>query len=261
MPLITTLEDGVADSQVVPIRLADTEGWLAIDTGAPFTFLFADSDGPEFVENAGTVEIGIESWQMPAYGDEAIGVEMFQGKPIVGVLGLDFFQDVPTALDYPGGRLVRYLDGQLPADDQVLPTVPLSGSEFDRALIDVVIDGIEITLMLDTGAHDTILVASQGQPDDEIAHVQTADGQIWEVSVGQSILSLPGEQPRAVTVMRAPELDYISPELNELDARGLFGMTSLGWRRIVFDFDNGVLRLGENLHWETHSLERFQYIL
>jgi len=40
VPLVTTLEDGVADSQVVPIRFEDGDAWLALDTGAPFTFLF-----------------------------------------------------------------------------------------------------------------------------------------------------------------------------------------------------------------------------
>jgi len=113
VPLVTTIDDGVADSQVVPIRLGDREAWLALDTGAPFTFLYSDPAGPEYVEHAGTITIGCETWQVPGYRDEAIGVEMFRGRPIVGLLGLDFFLDVPAAIDYPGGRLVRYLDGQL----------------------------------------------------------------------------------------------------------------------------------------------------
>lgn len=244
VPLVTTLEDGVADSQVVPIRLEDGEAWLALDTGAPFTFLFSDPAGQEYVENAGTVEIGCEKWQVPGYRDEAIGVEMFQGKPIVGVLGLDFFLDVPSEIDYPGGRLVRHLDRRLTASDTKLPSVPLRGRENARALIDVVLNEIKLTLMFDTGAHDTMLIGAGGEEDDELAHVQTADGQTWEVRVGKAILSLPGENPRAVPVMRAADFSYIAPELRENRAHGLFGLTSLGWRRVVFDFDAGVLRLG-----------------
>lgn len=241
VPLLTTLEDGVADSQVVPIRIEDGDAWLALDTGAPFTFLFSDPDGRELVENAGTIEIGSEKWQVPGYRDEAIGVEMFQGKPIVGVLGLDFFLDVPSEIDYPGGRLVRHLDRKLTASDRKLPEIPLRGRESARALIDVLLDEIELTLMLDSGAHDTILIGAGGEEDDELAHVQTADGQTWEVHVGKAILSLPEENPRTVPVLRTADFSYIAPEIR---AQGLFGLTSLGWRRVVFDFDAGVLRLG-----------------
>lgn len=244
VPLVTTREDGVADSQVVPIRFEDEDAWLALDTGAPFTFLFSNPDGPEYVEDAGVIEIGGKQWQVPGYRDEAIGVEMFQNKPIVGVLGLDFFTGVPAEIDYPGGRLVRYLDGRLPASDLGLPTMPLRGRESGRALIDVVLDETEMRLLFDTGAHDTILVNVAGDEDDELTQVQTADGRVYRVYVGEAILDLPAEGSRAVPVLRAPDLSYIAPELRETDTQGLFGLTSLGWRRVVLDFDAGVMRLG-----------------
>jgi len=244
VPLVTTLDDEVADSQVVPVRLDGAEVWLALDTGAPFTFLFSDPSGPEFVEHAGTIELGCETWLVPGYRDDAIGVEMFRGTPIVGVLGLDFFLEGPAEIDYPGGRLVRYLDDDTPPGSEGFSAVPLRGREHDRALVDVSIDGIERTLMFDTGAHDTILIDAAGGEDDAIAHVQTADGEIWEVHVGRALIGLPGEEARSVPVLRAPDLEYIAPELRELRAHGLFGLTSLGWRRVVFDFDRGLLRLG-----------------
>ena len=98
--------------------------------------------------------------------------------------------------------------------------------------------------MLDTGAHDTILIGAAGDDDDEPARVQTADGRIWDVRIGSAVLSLPGEDSRSVPVMRAADLPYIAPELREIKAHGLLGLTSLGWRRVVFDFDAGLLRLG-----------------
>ncbi|MFH2002523.1 MAG: hypothetical protein ABIK28_22820 [Planctomycetota bacterium] len=244
VPLVTTFDDGVIDSQVIPVRVADGEAWLALDTGAPFTFLFSDTAGPEYVENAGTVEIGCEKWQVPGYRDEAIGEEMFQGKPIVGVLGLDFFLYVPAEIDYPNNRLVRHLDGKLPADNNKFSRVPLRGRENARALIDVVLDGINMTLMFDTGAHDTILIGAPGGENDELTQVQTADGRKCDVHLGKATLSLPGEEPRTIPVMRALDFPYVAPELREIHAHGLFGLTSLGWRCVVFDFDDGALRLG-----------------
>lgn len=244
VPLVTTLDDGVADSQVIPIRYQNEDAWLALDTGAPFTFLFSDLSGPEYVEDAGAICIGCETWPVAAYRDDAIGVEMFQDKPIVGIMGLDFFLDVPAEIDYPGGRLVRHLDRTLPAGDSELPVLPLRGGADGRALIDVLLDETGFTLMFDTGAHDTILIDSVGRDGDEHGQVQTADGRVWDVSLGDAILSFPGEAAREVPVMRAGDLAYIAPELREIKAHGLFGLTSLGWRRVLFDFDAGVLRLG-----------------
>jgi hypothetical protein len=244
IPLITTRDDGVADSQVVPIRLEGREVWLALDTGAPFTFLFSEEGDPEFVEHAGTIVLGDEEWDVPAYGDDAIGVEEFQGKPIVGVLGLDFFLETPTAIDYPGGELVRYQGGELPAGDAKLPRLPLGGGEHRRALVEVEIDGESLTMMFDTGAHDTFWLGVAGKSEDEISEVQTADGDVWEVSVGSGSLELPGEAPRAIPVMRALEIGYLSEEFEEIGADGLLGLTAIGWRRVVLDFAEGVILFG-----------------
>jgi hypothetical protein len=243
VPLVTTRADGVADSQVVPVRCDGRRAWLALDTGAPFTFLFSDPGGDEYVEDAGEVELGGMRRRLPGYRDDAIGVETFRGRPIVGVLGLDWFADAPAAVDYPGGRIVRYQDGVLPEDER-LPTLPLRGRDDERALVTVMLDGEALTLMLDTGAHDTILIDRVGDARDEVTAVQTADGRVWPVHVGEALLALPGEAPRTIPVLRAGDLAYVAPELRELGADGLLGLTALGWRRIVFDFDAGVVRLG-----------------
>jgi len=140
-------------------------------------------------------------------------------------LGLDFFLDVPAEIDYPGGRLVRHLDHRTPESAKRLPGLPLRGRECARALIDVSLDGAGLVMMLDTGAHDTILIGVSGGEEDEKAQVRTADGRVCEVRVGKAVLSLPEEAPRVVPVMRAPLLPYISPELYRIGARGLFGLT------------------------------------
>jgi len=245
VPLITTRVDGVADSQVIPVRHEGRDAWLALDTGAPFTFLYRDEDAEEdFVEHAGTVWIEGEPWDLPGYGDDAIGVETFDGKPIVGVLGLDFFLEGPSAIDYPGGCLVRYLDGAVPVGDAALPRLPLTGTEHGRALVDVVIDDIEVTLMFDTGAHDTFWLGVRGNDEDEVSIVQTADGAQWEVFVGEGRIALPGEPVRSVPVMHAPSIGYVAAERAELGYDGLLGLTALGWRRIVVHSREGVIILG-----------------
>src|SRR5687767_3050557 len=176
--LHTTREDGVADVQAGPVQIDGVDEWLALDTGAPFTFLFSDPEGPEFLEHAGTIALGCETWDVPGYREDAIGVEMLEGKPILGILGIDFFADVPAELDYPGGKLVRHFDGELP--DFAQATIPLHGLEHDRPLVDVTIDDTPLTLLFDAGAHDTIWLGVEGDADDQPAGVQTADGAVWE---------------------------------------------------------------------------------
>ena len=241
VPLVTTREDGVADSQVVPVRYEDEEAWLALDTGAPFSFLFADPDGPEFVERAGTVEIAGQRWELPGYGDDGIGIELFQERPIVGVLGLDFFFDRPSAIDYPAGRLERCISG---SDRRELTILKLKGRAPARALVEVVLDGQIRTMLFDTGAHDSLLLGVTGHAVDQAIEVQTADGVRWPVSEGLGRLELPGEPARTIPLMRAQEIGYISPMLKDLEAQGLLGLTALGWRRIELDFQAGELRLG-----------------
>lgn len=228
------------------MRFEERNAWLALDTGAPFTFLFRSEEAgdEELVEHAGTVWIEGEPWDLPGYGDDAIGVELFDGKPIVGVLGLDFFLEVPSAIDYPGGCLVRYLDGELPESDAALPRLPLSGTEHGRALVEVVIDETEVKLMFDTGAHDTFWLGVRGNDEDDVSIVQTADGAQWEVFVGEGRIALPGELVQSIPVMRAPSLGYVEEERAELGYDGLLGLTALGWRRIIVHSREGVIILG-----------------
>ena len=77
VPLVTTRDDGVADSQVVPVLFEEQDAWLALDTGAPFTFLFRGAGEDELVEHAGTVRIAGEWWDLPGYGDDAINRSIF----------------------------------------------------------------------------------------------------------------------------------------------------------------------------------------
>ena len=78
--LVTTRDDGVADSQVIPIIFEGEEAWLALDTGAPFTFIFRESTDPEFVDDAATIVLVVDlggatrtytDWIVTEYSDDA----------------------------------------------------------------------------------------------------------------------------------------------------------------------------------------------
>ena len=112
-----------------------------------------------------------------------------------------------------------------------------------RARVPVRLDGQELDLLLDTGAHDTLWLGVDGLPGDEEAAVATADGAVAPVHVGTGTIELAGDPPREVRVLRARTVPYLSPWLMEEEgAHGLLGLTSVGFRRVVFDGDR--LRLG-----------------
>jgi len=236
VPLVTTRDDGVADVQLAPVVIDGQPAWLALDTGSPLTFVFHDG----YVEDAAFLEIGCEARSIPGYGDDAIGVEYHDGLPILGILGLDFF-GATGEIDYPGGHLVRHATA--PPGLEALASAPFRIVD-DRGLVDVVIDDVPLRMMFDTGAHDTLWLGVEGEPGDVESEVQMADGSTWTVWYGAGTITIDGDQPRDVPVMRGLENDYIGPELEELGAQGLLGLTALGWRRIAWDATAGRFYLG-----------------
>jgi hypothetical protein len=242
VPLTITIDDGVVDTQIVPIRYGEVDGWLGIDTGSPLTFVFGDPRGPQYVEHAGDIVIGCETLPVPSVTLEAIGVEMFDGKPILGILGVDFFLEHLSELDYPGHRVARYRSG---APSGMNELAPLSFTwEEPRIVVDVSVDRTPLRLVYDTGAHDLIWVGVSGQVGDEEISLGTADGRVFTGYVGSGMVAMGTERPVEVPVIRAPELPYLEDEMAELDTDGLLGMTTMRFRRVVFDFDGERLLLG-----------------
>lgn len=242
VPLTVTFTDeGFVDAQVVPVTFDGVEGWLALDTGAGITFVFGEEGDPEYVEHVGDAQVGCETVPMALLTLEAIGVEMFQGKPILGILGLDFFTARPAEVDYPGGKVVRYVS-EAP-DTRGLVAVP-GDYVGGRIVLDAALDAVPMRLMFDTGSPHTIHVGAMAAPGDEEVQLGTADGAVTTVYEGPAALALGTNAPRPITVWRAPTFPYVEEELVELDAAGLLGASGLGVRRMLFDRAGSALWLG-----------------
>lgn len=239
--LFTTIIDGTADAQGVSARLAGEDVYLGFDSGSPMTFVFGDPEGPEYVPDAATISIGCVDWIVDAIRFEGIGEERLDGRRVVGVLGLDFFEEHAIAIDYPRGELVQYRERA--PNLAGASSLPIRGLEELRVLTDVDLDGASLALMVDTGAPSTIVLGMEGRPGDEEIVLGTANGRTWTAYAGDGVLVLPGEAPRTVPVLRALELEYVEEAVRDVGAVGLLGMTSLGWRRVVFALPNERLHL------------------
>jgi hypothetical protein len=241
VPLLTTILDGTADAQAVSARLDGEDVYLGFDSGSPMTFIFGDPEGPEYVPDAAMISIGCVDWIVDAIRFEGIGEERLDGRRVVGVLGLDFFEEHAIAIDYPRGELVQYRERA--PDLAGASSLPVRGLEELRVVTDVVLDGAPLALMVDTGAPSTIVLGMEGRPGDEEIVLGTADGRTWTAYAGDGVLEIPGEDARTVPILRAPELDYVEETVSEVGAAGLLGMTSLGWRKLIFDLPNERLHL------------------
>jgi hypothetical protein len=235
VPLTLTYADGVADSQLVPVRVGAEEGWLAIDTGSALTFLY----GPDSLEKR-PIEIGCET--LPVITRD-FPRESHGGRPILGVMGADFFVTKTTDVDYPGGRIVRYAN-DVPVDTTGYSVVRWEDAEGHIA-VRVAIDGRPHVLLYDTGATHALLLGESGRPRDEETAIQDVDGNIVRAWLGDSEVQIGSEVERE-PVLRVPEWPYFASYAKELhpEMAGLFGRHAMGFRRIVVEPKTHLLRLG-----------------
>ncbi len=241
VPLELTFIDGFVDSQVVPIVYEGVEGWLAIDTGSWETFVFGSDGDPQYIEHVGDAALGCEIIPLALMTLPAISGETFQGKPILGILGLDFFNQRPTEIDYPARRVVRYVT-DAPETSEL--TGVASAYVGDRVVVECELDLQPLHLMYDAGSPHTLWVGVEGEPGDEEITLGTADGGTQLVFEGTASLGLGSDPAREVTVWRTPAFDYLQEELDQLGADGLLGASGLGFRRILFDSESATTWLG-----------------
>ena len=106
-----------------------------------------------------------------------------------------------------------------------------------HALVPILIDGVAVRLMFDTGGGHTLWVGAEGQPGDTPTRVQDAEGTIFTIYTGTGVVTLPGQPPRTVPVARAPAFPYFEGTAAALggNLQGLLGVTTFPGERLLFD--------------------------
>lgn len=107
------------------------------------------------------------------------------------------------------------------------------------------VDGVPRVLMVDTGSQHALLVPVEGRPGDRRTTLRDVTGADVNGYVGDSNVTLGGEAKR-VPAWRIPSWPYFEGYQREIhpELSGLFGLSALGFRRIVFDAKAGVMKLG-----------------
>jgi hypothetical protein len=235
-------ESGEIGGMKVPVVFEGREGFLAIDTGSALTFLYLGNDGPEYVEHAGTVELGCERVPLPGRNFED------EDPSIVGVLGADVMITVPSAFDPIAATFTRHLDGTRPDGTEGYSELAFENVR-DHALVRLDANGRNLRLMWDTGSPHLLWVGEMGEPGDVKTYVSDVEGTVFPVWIGSASVVLGGEPARDLRVLRAPEFPYFETTVEILggDIQGLAGQSTLGHRRIVFDPDGSRMLLGPRM--------------
>lgn len=238
VPFVLEYGTDVVDTQLVGVKTATEEGWLTLDTGSAFTFVYGKDDASKRYD----VTIGCETLKVMRRNFER---EEVLGKPILGVLGADFLRSVRSELDYPGKKIVRHLDAasQPQGIDGYTEAAILDAN--GHIAVRAEIDGTSRVLMVDTGSPHVLLVPVEGRPTDRATKVQDVTGEQIDAFIGDSDVKL-GNETKRVPAYRIPKWPYFESYQKDLhpEMAGLFGLSALGFRRVIIDARAGTMKLG-----------------
>lgn len=241
IPLIVSSSGGVPDRFHVPVRFQGREAALLFDTGSALTFVLLGDGAPDYVPDAGELEIGCDAINVPGRGGLAdLGEEA--GLPVIGILGVDYVAAGTTLVDHDAELLVRHPSGAaLPGTDT---WAELSYEDVEGYMIaPAELDASAVRLMFDTGAPHILWLGEEGQPGDQEVMTTDAEGTVLTLYYGSVMLGMAGEPVHEVPVFRAPSFPYLEDTVAALggDIHGLLGLSALEGRRFVVDGAAGAL--------------------
>jgi len=231
VPLVVTLDARGPTRAYAYATVDGRDVALLVDTGSQHTFLTVLDGGPDGAP-AGSVGLGCE--QRPVIGRPySINESGPAGRPVVGILGADWFLERERELDL-AGRAARTPATPVPAGWSRLQYENIYGYLFVR----VQLDGHDVRLGFDTGAPHTLWLGQDGGPTDEPWHTQDAYGNPLVFWLGTAALAAPGHATRTIPVLRAQRFPSFEDSNRLLDAgaiHGLYGLTTMGNRRLRID--------------------------
>jgi len=210
---------------------------LLVDTGSQLTFL-SNPGRPDGEPNVGEVTLGCETRSLP--GRPFSSDERADGLPVVGFLGNDYFFERDRELDLRNHVLKASAESE-PIGWTRLPYENV----FDFIFVSIVLDGVPLRLGFDTGAVHTLWLRQAGRPGDTEVSTQDAYGNMLTLYLSTAPLQLVDEPERRVPVLRAPSFPSLEDGNRLLPGQidGLFGLTSMGDRRIRIDAKRSVIWL------------------
>lgn len=232
--LVRVVGDALGPSRVYALAKRGSDGAdvaLIVDTGSQYTFLSTDG-GVDMQPGVGSLVFHCgPAREVP--GRPITLHESVDGRAVVGVLGADFFFERLRELDLVAETIRAISDRTPPPGALALPYENVKGFLF----VSVSIDDTPLRLGFDTGAPHALWLGAAAQPGDTPESSQDAYGDPITLYLGHATLAVAGEPPRGIPLLRAPSFPSLEDSNKLVGGKidGLFGLTTMGTRRIRID--------------------------
>jgi hypothetical protein len=229
----------------VPVTYREQPSVFQLDTGSSYTFLHEPlADGgttAEVTTDAGSVAIGCEVLDVAGIG--IVDSPPVDGKPVIGTFGDDRLLARPVMLDFTLGQVAWNAPGTPFSEAASWPSTPFDRPAGYVRVRDVTFDGEPVTLLVDTGAADSVWVGQPRRPGDVQVDGEDAQGDMLALYRGTVTIGM-GIYQESVPVFRVASFPYLEKASRILGApiNGLLGLSAFG-RGIVFDTDANRVRV------------------
>lgn len=229
-------ERGLVDRLHARVEALDRSGPFLVDTGTSRTFASRINDDP--VYNTPAI-IACRSTVIPVF-DRGTGTTP-SGEAQSGRLGVDLLMRGAYDLDLANGSFTWATVSPPPPSGAIV--LPLETRHNWLVASNVVVDGKAVKLLVDTGAHNILLMSKSARAGEHT--FKGMDGTGAEVTLfgADGEVSLAGEKPRRLPVDRAetfPTLEKVIEGVGN-DVVGLLGLSALGDKRIILSRDALVI--------------------
>jgi predicted aspartyl protease len=226
--------NGFVDRIHARVDALGKNGPFLVDTGTSRTFALRAA-AEEDTYNTPAV-IACRSTVIPVFDRGSLGTTP-EGEPQIGRLGVDLLRRGAYDLDLRAGTFMwTDTSPAKPERAVVLALEPRSGFLVASG---VRVDGRDLKLLVDTGAHNILVMSKTPRPGERATIATDGTGKEFTLYAAHGDVALAGGATRRLPVDRAasfPTLEALIADLGS-DIEGLLGLSALGDERIVISHD------------------------
>jgi len=224
----------------VPASIGQKKGSFLFDMGSETTFVATPEGSPDNGGDGGAATIGTCT---QSYVGRPYHSEDAHGLPNLGTYGTDQVLAARDArFDLEAGVLDRFLST---TPDPV--TAGWNATALERIngslLVRIMLDGVAVRLLVDTGNPDILWLGQQMKPGDVETETADALGNVLKVYQGTVMATISPGKTETLPVSRMPSFPYLEQRVKDEfggDVQGLFGVAALG-SHFAFDTTKMVL--------------------
>lgn len=232
--------DGFVDRIHARVDALGKVGPFLVDTGTSRTFALRTSSDDDTYNTPAV--IACRSTVIPVFDNQGMGTTP-DGELQSGRLGVDLLSRGAYDLDLRAGTFLwTDTTPATPPRAVVLALEPRDGFLIASG---VRVDGRDTKLIVDTGAHNILVMSDVERPGETASTARDGTGEEFTLYTAAGAVSLAGGKDRRIPVDRAASFPTLEKLIQQLgtDIDGLLGLSALGDERIIVSSDSLVVVL------------------